>query len=73
MCTLISKLSTSDGEKVQLVHKGHKRESDLADFIKFVDGETQLVNDSLYSQEAIQPHAEKKDKDNRGQYVLRKR
>lgn len=38
MCTLISKLSTSDGEKVQLVHKGHKRESDLADFIKFVDG-----------------------------------
>ena len=36
------------------------KRTDLADFIKFVDEETELVNDPLYSQEAVDQHTERK-------------
>ena len=58
LCMLISKLATSRGDncnrKVQSVCRWHKREPDLAELIHFVDEETQLVNDPLYSWEAVQ-------------------
>ena len=48
----ISKLPMSVGDRwsrrVQFTRKNQLREPDLADFIKFVDEETELVNDPLY-------------------------
>ena len=51
LCTLISKLPMSVGNRwnrrVQFTRKNQLREPDLADFIKFVDEETELVDDPL--------------------------
>ena len=65
LCTLISKLPMSVGHRwnksVQFTRKNQLREPDLADFIKFVDEETELVNDPLHSQEAVDQHTERKE------------
>ena len=51
LCSLISKLPMSVGNRwnrrVQFTWKNQLREPDHADFIKFVDEETELVNDPL--------------------------
>ena len=47
--------------RVQFTRKNQLREPDLADFIKFVDEETELVNDPLHSQEAVDQHTERKE------------
>ena len=64
LCTLISKVPMSVGDRwnrrVQSTRKNQLRKPDLADFIKFVDEETELVNDPLYSQEAVDQHTERK-------------
>ena len=77
LCMFISKLPTSNGDnwnrKIQSIRKQHKREPDLADLIRFVDKETQLVNNQLYSQEARQKYAEEKEKDKKCSYRSEKR
>ena len=77
LCMLISKLATSSGDncnrKVQSIHRWHKREPDLAELIHFIDEETQLVNDPLYSWEAVQQCADKKEKDKKSSCRSEKR
>ena len=52
LCTLISKLPMSVGDRwnrrVQFKRKSQLRDPDLEDFIKFLDEETELINDLLY-------------------------
>ena len=66
-CTLILKLPISVGDRwnrrVQFTRKNQLREPDLADFIKFVEEETELVNDLWYSQEAVDKHTERKERE----------
>ena len=67
LCTLISKLpmSVSDrwNRRVQFTWKNQLREPDLTEFIKFVEEETELVNDPLYSREAVDQHTERKERE----------
>ena len=67
LCTLISKVPMSVGDRwnrrVQSTRKNQLRKPDLADFIKFVDEETELVNDPLYSWEAVDQHTERKERE----------
>ena len=67
LCTLVSKLPMSVGDrwnkKVQFTQKKQLREPDLADFIKFVEEETELVNDPLYSREAVDQHTERRERE----------
>ena len=49
--------------RVQFTQKNQLREPDLADFIKFVDKETELVNDRLYSQEAVDQHTKRRERE----------
>ena len=69
LCTLVSKLPMSVGDRwngrVKFTQKNQLREPDIADFIKFVDEETELVNDPLYSREAIDQHTERKERERR--------
>ena len=57
LCTLILKLPTSVGDrwnrKVQFTRKYQLTEPDLVDFTKFADEKTEVANDPLYSQEAV--------------------
>ena len=66
LCTLISKLPMSVGDRwnkrVQFTRKNQLRELDLADFIKSVEEETELVNDPLYSRETVDQHTERKER-----------
>ena len=48
-------------KRVKFTRKKQLREPDRADFIKFVDEETELVNDPLHSREAVDQHTEKKE------------
>ena len=63
---LISKLpgNTRDrwNRKVVIIRRQHRRKPELEDFIDFFDGETQLVNDPLFSREAFRDYTEKAEK-----------
>ena len=67
LCTFISKLTMSISDRwnrrIQFTRKNQLREPDLADFINFVDKETELVNDPLYSREAVDQHTERKERE----------
>ena len=67
LCTLISELPMSVGDRwnrrVQFTRKNQLREPDLADFIKFVKEETELVHDPLYSREAVDQQTERKKRE----------
>ena len=69
LCTLISKLPMSVGDRsnrrVQFTRKNQLKEPGLTDFIKFVKEETELVNDPLYSREAVDQHTERKERERR--------
>ena len=58
LCTLISKLPIGDrwNRRVQFTRKNQLREPDPADFIKFVDEETELVNDPLLLRSSRSTH-----------------
>ena len=49
--------------RVQFTRKNQLREPDLAELIKFVDKENELVNDRLYSREAVHQLTERKGKE----------
>ena len=69
LCTLILKLPMSVGDRwnrrVQFTRKNQLREPGLTDFIKFVEEETELVNDPLYSREAVDQDTERKERERR--------
>ena len=48
-------------KRLQFTHKNQVREPDPAEFIKFVDKETDLVNDPLYSEGAVDQNIERKE------------
>ena len=58
MCKLLSKLKGTARDKwsrkVLTRCRRHKREPDLIDFIHFVNDETLIVSDSIFSKEAIE-------------------
>ena len=66
LCVLISKLPIANGNRwnkgVQFTWKDQLRELDLAYSIKFIDEETELVNDPLYSQEAVDQHTKRRER-----------
>ena len=67
LCMLISKITecwwTGGTEKYKTSEKGKKgRESDLIDFVQFVEEETLLMNDPLFSSEALHEYAGQKEK-----------
>lgn len=47
--------------RVDFTRKNQVREPDLSDFIKFVNEEPELVNDSLSSEEAVDQNTERKE------------
>ena len=59
LCMLIAKLpgGLMDrwNRKVQAIRKSHLREPDLQDLVMFVEEETVLMNNSLFSIEALHP------------------
>ena len=69
LCTLISKLPMSVGDRwdrrVQFTRKNLLREPYLSDFIfiKFVDEETELVDNPWYSREAVDQHTERTERE----------
>ena len=67
LCALISELPMSVGDRwnrrVQFTRKNQPREQDLTDFIKFVEEETELFNDPLYSREAVDQHTARKQRE----------
>ena len=64
--TLISKLPISIDDKwyrwVQFKCKNQVREPDFEVFIKFVDEKPEMVNDPLYSQEAVDQNTGRKER-----------
>ena len=66
LCMLIAKLpgGLMDrwNRKVQAIRKGHLCEPDLQDLIKFVEEETVLMNDPLFSREALHEYIKHPEK-----------
>ena len=66
LCMLIAKLpgGLMDrwNRKVQAIRKWHLREPDLQDLIKFVEEETVLMNDPLFSREALHEYIKHPEK-----------
>ena len=64
MCMLLSKLPGNARDKwsrnVLTIRRRHKREPDLTDFIHFVNDETLIVSDSIFSKEAVEQYSNKK-------------
>ena len=66
LCILILKLLMTNGRwnrRVQFTWKNQPREPGFADFIKFIDKELELVNDPLWSWEAVDQHTKRKDRE----------
>ena len=63
-CMLLSKLSGNLKDTwvglVMKVRRKEQREATLCDFIDFISEETMLVNNPLFSKEAIEPYNEKR-------------
>ena len=63
ICMLLLKLSRIARDKwsrkVLTIRQNQRREPELSDFIKFVDNETLIVSDPLFSKVAIDEHLEK--------------
>ena len=61
---LLSKLSGSARDKwsrnVLIIHRKNKTEPDLTDFIHFVNDETLIVSDPIFSKEAVEQYSDKK-------------
>ena len=76
LCTLISKLAMSVGNRwnrrIQFTRKNQLREPDLADFIKFVEEETELGNDPLHSREAVDQDTERKERERHSPFNYKK-
>ena len=57
LCALIPKLYGNARDnwnrKMMMIRGSHGREPELSDFIDFVDDETLLASDTLFSQEAL--------------------
>ena len=51
--------------RVQFKRKSQLRDPDLEDFIKFLDEETELINDLLYFRGAVEEQTEKKEREER--------
>ena len=64
MSMLLSKLRDGARDKwsrkVLLIRRNQKRDPELADFIKFVNDENMIVNDPVFSREAVEQYIEKK-------------
>ena len=63
ICMLLSKLPGSARDKwsrkALTIRQYQRREPELSDFIKFVDNETLIVSDPLFSKVAVDEHLEK--------------
>ena len=64
ICMLLSKLPGSARDKwsrkVLTIRQNQRREPELSDFIKFVDNETLIVSDPLFSKAAVDEYLEKR-------------
>ena len=64
ICMLLSKLPGSARDKwsrkVLTIRQNQRREPELLDFIKFVDNETLIVSDPLFSKAAVDEYLEKR-------------
>ena len=47
--------------EVQSIIAKHSRETEFKDLIKYVDKDTTLVSDSLFSREAVEQYLDKRD------------
>ena len=63
LCALISKLPGNARDKwnrkAMMIRRSHGGEPELSDFIDFVDDETLLASDPLFSQEALKQYIER--------------
>ena len=70
MCMLLSKLpgymQDRWNRKVYTIRETERREAELTDLINMVDIETKLVNDPLFSREAVSRYSGKQDKGIKG-------
>ena len=69
MCMLLSKIPGETRDKwssrVQLIRRKQAKEPELADFIDFVNHENLIVNDPVFSKEAVDQYIDKKTKSRR--------
>ena len=72
LCMLISKLPgvlmDRWNRKVQNIRRRESREPDLIDFVQFVEEETLLMNDPLFSREALCEYAGQKEKEGKAKH-----
>ena len=72
LCMLISKLPgvlmDRWNRKVQNIRRRESREPDLIDFVRFVEEETLLMNDPLFSREALCEYAGQKEKEGKAKH-----
>ena len=65
LCALISKLPGNARDKwnrkVMMIRRSHGGEPELSDFIDFVDDETLLASDPLFSQEALKQYNKRQE------------
>ena len=65
LCTLKSKLPVNAREKwnmkVLSIRQHRVKDAELAEFIDFINHETLLASDSLFSREALKVYVEKKE------------
>ena len=71
-CILLSKIPGSTRDKwyrnVLAIRKRHKREPDVTDFICFVNDETLIVSDPIFSKEAVEQYSDKKPNSRRTKF-----
>ena len=64
MCMLLSKPPSGTRNKgsrwVLLIRRKQRNEAELADFTCFVNNENLIVNDSVFSEEAVEQYIDKK-------------
>ena len=69
VCMLVSKLPGSGRDSWSrqiLAIRRHKREPDMMDFIQFVNDETVIVTDPIFSKEAVEQYVEKRPNNKKG-------
>ena len=70
VCMLVSKLPGSGRDRwsrrVLVIRRKNKREPDMMDFIQFVNDETVIVTNSIFSKEAVEQYVEKRPNNKKG-------
>ena len=70
VCMLVSKLPWSgrESQKVLAIRRKYNRETDMMDFVQFVNDKTVIVTDPIFSKEAVEQYVEKRPKNKKERF-----